>query len=209
MKKTPSRRRAPLFEVRHSRIHGFGVFAARRIRKGTTIIEYLGDRLSHAQADARYEDKDPDDNHTFLFTVDAKIVIDAGVNGNEARYINHGCDPNCESSMRGKRIFIEAIRTIQPGEELAYDYQIQRDGDDAPNVDEVFACRCGAANCRGSMLEAPKKPRTAQRLAARRAPNRAAGAAGKKDATRKRPARRGGQRRETLQARHRLDDIYS
>jgi uncharacterized protein len=173
MKKTPSRRRAPLFEVRHSRIHGFGVFAARRIRKGTTIIEYLGDRLSHAQADARYEDKDPDDNHTFLFTVDAKIVIDAGVNGNEARYINHGCDPNCESSMRGKRIFIEAIRTIQPGEELAYDYQIQRDGDDAPNVDEVFACRCGAVTCRGSMLEAPKKPRKA----ARRAPYRAAGAA--------------------------------
>ena len=200
MKKPPSRRRAPLFEVRHSRIHGFGVFAARRIRKGTTIIEYLGDRLSHAQADARYEDKDPDDNHTFLFTVDAKIVIDAGVNGNEARYINHGCDPNCESSMRGKRVFIEAIRTIQPGEELAYDYQIQRDSDDAPNVDEVFACRCGAATCRGSMLEAPKKPRKA----ARRAPNRAAGTAEKKDAARKRPARRGGQRRETLKARRRL-----
>jgi len=200
MKKTPPRRRAPLFEVRHSRIHGFGVFAARRIRKGTTIIEYLGDRLSHAQADARYEDKDPNDNHTFLFTVDARIVIDAGVNGNEARYINHGCDPNCESSMRGKRIFIEAIRTIQPGEELAYDYQIQRDSDDAPNVDEVFACRCGAATCRGSMLEAPKKPRKA----ARRAPNRAAGTAEKKDAARKRPARRGGQRRETLKARRRL-----
>ena len=199
MKKTPSRRRAPLFEVRHSRIHGFGVFAARRIRKGTTIIEYLGDRLSHAQADARYEDKDPNDNHTFLFTVDARIVIDAGVNGNEARYINHGCDPNCESSMRGKRVFIEAIRTIQPGEELAYDYQIQRDSDDAPNVDEVFACRCGAATCRGSMLEAPKKLRKKPR----RAPNRAAGAAGKKDAARKRTARRGGQRRKTLEERHR------
>lgn len=195
MKKTPPRRRAPLFEVRHSRIHGFGVFAARRIRKGTTIIEYLGDRLSHAQADARYEDKDPNDNHTFLFTVDAKIVIDAGVNGNEARYINHGCDPNCESSMRGKRIFIEAIRTIQPGEELAYDYQIQRDSDDAPNVDEIFACRCGAANCRGSMLEAPKKPRKKPH----RAPNRAAGRAGTKK-TRAATGRRGSQRRETLKA---------
>ena len=61
----------------------------RRIRKGTTIIEYLGDRVSHAQADARYKDKSPDDNHTFLFTVDAKTVIDAGVDGNEARFINH------------------------------------------------------------------------------------------------------------------------
>jgi hypothetical protein len=161
------------------------VFAARRIRKGTTIIEYLGDRVSHAQADARYEDKDPNDNHTFLFTVDAKTVIDAGVNGNEARYINHGCDPNCESTTVKKRIFIEAIRTIQPGEELAYDYQIQRDDDDAPNVDVIYACRCGAKNCRGTMLEAAKKPRKP----ARRAPSRVAA---KKSATRKRAARRGG-----------------
>jgi uncharacterized protein len=184
MKKPPSRRRTPLFKVRHSPIHGYGVFAARRIRKGTTIIEYLGDRVSHAVADARYEDKDPNDNHTFLFTVDAKTVIDAGVDGNEARYINHGCDPNCESTTLNKRIFIEAIRTIQPGEELSYDYQIQRDSDDAPNVDQVYACRCGAKNCRGSMLEAAKKPRKP----ARRAPRRAAG---KKAASRKRATRRG------------------
>jgi SET domain-containing protein len=184
MKKPPPRRRTPLFEVRHSPIHGYGVFALRRIRKGTTVIEYLGDRVSHAQADARYEDKDPNDNHTFLFTVDARTVIDAGVNGNEARYINHGCDPNCESTTVNKRIFIEAIRTIQPGEELAYDYQIQRDSDDEPNVDQVYACRCRAKSCRGSMLEAAKKPRKP----ARRAPKRAAG---KKDAARKRAARRG------------------
>jgi SET domain-containing protein len=151
--------RTPLFEVRHSRVHGYGVFALRRIRKGTTIIEYLGERLSHARADARYDDKDPRDNHTFLFTVDAKTVIDAGVNGNEARYVNHGCDPNCESTVRKGRIFIEAIRTIRPGEELAYDYQIQRDDDDPADVDVIFACRCGAATCRGSMLEAPKKPK--------------------------------------------------
>ena len=186
MKKAPPRRRTPLFKVRHSPIHGYGVFALRRIRKGTTVIEYLGDRVSHAQADARYEDKDPNDNHTFLFTVDAKTVIDAGVNGNEARYINHGCDPNCESTTLNKRIFIEAIRTIRPGEELSYDYQIQRDSDDAPNVDEVYACRCGAKSCRGSMLEPPKKPRKP----ARRAPMRAA--AKKKDQGRKRAARRGG-----------------
>jgi uncharacterized protein len=185
MKKPARPRRTPLFEVRHSPIHGYGVFAARRIRKGTTVIEYLGDRVSHAQADARYEDKDPNDNHTFLFTVDAKTVIDAGVNGNEARYINHGCDPNCESTTVKKRIFIEAIRTIQPGEELAYDYQIQRDDDDAPNVDVIYACRCGAKNCRGTMLEAAKKPRKP----ARRAPSRVAA---KKSATRKRAARRSG-----------------
>jgi hypothetical protein len=56
-------------------------------------------------------------------------------------------------------VFIEAIRTIQPGEELAYDYQIQRDADDEPDVDEVYACRCGAATCRGSMLEPKPKPK--------------------------------------------------
>ncbi len=152
-------RRPPMIEVRHSRIHGHGVFALRRIRKGTHIIEYRGDRVSHREADQRYDGKDPADNHTFLFTVDANTVIDGGSNGNDARYINHGCDPNCQSVTVAKRIFIEALRTIQPGEELAYDYQIQRDVDDLPDVDEIFACRCGALSCRGSMLEAPEKPR--------------------------------------------------
>jgi SET domain-containing protein len=151
--------RKPLFEVRHSRIHGYGVFALRRIRKGTMVIEYLGDRVSHTLANERYEHKDPKDGHTFLFTVDAKTVIDAGVDGNEARFINHGCDPNCQTVNTNKRIFIEALRTVQPGEELAYDYQIQRDDDDPADVDVTFACRCGAKSCRGSMLEAPKMKR--------------------------------------------------
>jgi len=155
----PSGRRSPMIEVRHSPIHGHGVFALRRIRKGTTVLEYRGDRVSHEAADARYEDKASTDNHTFLFTVDSRTVIDAGVNGNEARFINHGCDPNCQSVIWRKRVYIEAIRTIQPGEELAYDYQIQRDPDDAPDVDAIFACRCGAASCRGSMLEPARKPR--------------------------------------------------
>ena len=149
-----------MIEVRHSPIHGHGVFALRRIRKRTTIIEYLGDRVSHAQADARYQDKDPKDSHTFLFTVDAKTVIDGGVDGNDARFINHACDPNCQSTIMAKRVFIEALRTIQPGEELSYDYQIQRDAGDAHDVEEIFACRCGARRCRGSMLEEPKKPRS-------------------------------------------------
>lgn len=147
----------PMIEVRHSPIHGYGVFALRRIRKGTTVVEYLGERISHEEADARYAEKGSQDNHTFLFTVDAKTVIDAGVNGNEARYINHACDPNCQSARAERRIFVESIRTIQRGEELAYDYQFQRDSDDAPDVEEVFACRCGGHNCRGSMLEAAPK----------------------------------------------------
>ena len=164
----PAAPKAPLFEVRHSRVHGHGVFALRRIRKGMTIVEYLGDRVTHEEADARYADKDPVDGHTFLFTVDAKTVIDAGVNGNEARFVNHGCDPNCQTVDIGKRIFIEARRTIRPGEELAYDYRIQRDADDPPDVDKIFACRCGAAHCRGSMLVRRKKKLRGKKRAPRK-----------------------------------------
>jgi hypothetical protein len=164
-------------EVRNSPVHGSGVFALRKIRKGSIIIEYLGDRVTHEEVDERYADKLETDSHTFLFTVNSKIVIDAGSNGNDARFINHSCDPNCESTIKKKRVFIEAIRTIQPGEELNYDYAIGRDADDAANVDEIFACRCGAANCRGNMLEPRKTPRT--RRKGRAAKRSAAGSRGK------------------------------
>ena len=158
---------APLIEVRESQLHGLGVFAARRIRKGTRVIEYLGERVSHAEADRRYESKDAGDAHTFLFIVDRRTVIDAGVDGNDARFVNHACAPNCESVIEDRRVFIDAIRTIQPGEELTYDYQIQREPGDAPDVDEVFACRCGAATCRGSMLWPPRRTEAARRLGRR------------------------------------------
>ena len=190
MKKRSGRK--PLFEVRHSPIHGYGVFALRRIRKGTTVTEYLGDRVTHEEADARYENKDPNDNHTFLFTVDSKTVIDGGVGGNDARFINHGCDPNCESTTQNKRIFVEAVRTIQPGEELAYDYQIQRDPDDPPDVDEIFACRCGAQKCRGSMLAARRKPRKKSRGAApKKSAKKKTRASSRRTAAQRRPAAAG------------------
>jgi SET domain-containing protein len=151
--------REPFYKVRRSKVHGLGAFATRRIRKGTRITEYLGDRISHAEADNRYEGKDEDDNHTFLFIVDRKTVIDAGVGGNDARFINHGCDPNCESVTEDRRVFIEALRTIEPGEELKYDYSIGRADSDPPNVDEIYACRCGAEKCRGVMLWPAKRPK--------------------------------------------------
>jgi SET domain-containing protein len=144
--------RPDMLRVRRSRLHGRGVFARRPIRKGTRVLEYLGDRISHRDADERYGYKSADDNHTFLFIVNRSVVIDGGANGNDARFINHSCDPNCESLIDARRVFIEAVRTIAPGEELTYDYQIGRDKEDPPNVDEIFACRCGAASCRGSML---------------------------------------------------------
>ncbi len=91
----------PMIEVRHSPIHGYGVFALRRIRKGTAVVEYLGERISHEEADARYAEKGSRDNHTFLFTVDSSTVIDAGVDGNEARYINHALRSELRKRPRG------------------------------------------------------------------------------------------------------------
>jgi len=158
--------RPDMMRVRRSRLHGRGAFAVRQIRKGTRIIEYLGDRITHRQADLRYENKSERDNHTFLFIVDRGVVIDGGVSGNEARFINHCCDPNCESVIDDRRVFIEAIRTVKPGEELTYDYQIGRDRSDPPDVDEIYACLCGAKKCRGSMLWPPKR-KTRAKVAAK------------------------------------------
>jgi uncharacterized protein len=156
-------RNSDMILVRRSRVHGRGVFARRRIRKGTRVVEYLGERVSHREADRRYEDKERSDNHTFLFIVDRRTVIDAGVDGNAARFINHSCDPNCESVIERQRIFIEALRTIQPGEELCYDYRIGRDRTDPPDIDRIFACRCGSESCRGSMLWPRRRAASARR----------------------------------------------
>jgi len=163
---------APLYTVRRSKIHGSGVYAAREIPKGTRIVEYLGERISHAQADARYEEKGQDDGHTFLFVVSSKVVIDAGVDGNDARFINHSCDPNCETVIEGGRVFIEAVRDIRKGEELGYEYGLTWESTDDPDELANYACRCGAAKCRGSMLDPvpldKKRAKQAKRKAARK-----------------------------------------
>lgn len=152
----------PRVEVRDSSLHGRGVFVLAPIARGTRIFEYLGERITHAEADQRYDHKAPHDNHTFLFIADEHTVIDAGIGGNEARFVNHACEPNCESVIEGSRVFIDALRDIAAGEELSYDYQIRRERDDPADIDAIFACRCGAARCRGSMLW-PAKRRPAKR----------------------------------------------
>ena len=141
-----------MIRVRRSGIHGHGVFATRPIPRGTRVIEYVGERVSHEEADRRYEYRPVHDAHTFLYIVDDDTVVDAGVGGNEARYINHCCKPNCEANVMRGRIWIRTIRNIQPGQELFYDYQIGRDPDDPPDIDEIFACHCRASKCRGTML---------------------------------------------------------
>ena len=152
-RKEADRYEPPPVETRDSGIHGRGVYATRTIKKGVRIIEYLGERITHAEADRRYERKGDDDGHTFLFIASRRTVIDAGVNGNEARFINHSCDPNCETVIENGRVFIESIKRIKPGEELAYDYQLTWDSTDDPVELALYACRCGAKDCRGTMLD--------------------------------------------------------
>lgn len=131
----------------------------RRIRKGQRIIEYVGERITQEEADRRYDDDKMDRHHTFLFAVDDDVIIDAAVKGNDARFINHSCDPNCQAVDEDGRIFIEAIRNIQPGVELAYDYRYERDPDDGPKREALYPCRCGTVRCRGTLLAPPKRRR--------------------------------------------------
>jgi hypothetical protein len=154
------------FAVRGSKIAGRGAFAVRPIAKGERIVEYLGERVSHAVADARYDDHKGGLHHTFLFTVSRKVVIDATVNGNEARFINHSCDPNCESVIEGGRVFIDAAKPIKTGTELTYDYAYTRDGSETEEDETgLYGCRCGAKTCRGTIL-APLSQAALRRRAA-------------------------------------------
>jgi SET domain-containing protein len=145
--------RPRLFAVRGSAIHERGAFATRAIRRGSRIVEYLGERLLHGEADARYRDEGGEGHHTFLFRVDRDTVIDAAAGGNAARFLNHSCDPNCAVAIEKGRVFIDAIRDIAAGEELTYDYAFPREtADDDPRAAARFACRCGARRCRGTLL---------------------------------------------------------
>jgi len=129
------------------------VFARRRIRSGSRIIEYIGERLDAAAFEARYGGAAAEDPHTMLFSLGSGGSIDASVGGNAARFINHSCAPNCEAIQEGDRIFIFAIRNIPPGAELAYDYALQIEANPTAARLRKYGCRCGAPTCRGSVLD--------------------------------------------------------
>jgi len=141
------------YAVRPSRTHGRGVFATRTIRKGERIIEYRGARLPRDVADERPSSDPADSYHTMLFELDDGTVIDASLRGNAARWINHGCNPNCEAMEdEDGRVFIFAKRSIRAGEELRYDYCLGYEGRLTRAAQRAFACHCGAPRCRGTML---------------------------------------------------------
>jgi hypothetical protein len=171
------------FELRTSTIQGRGAFATRFIRKGARIIEYTGERISQEEADERYDDAAMGRHHTFLFNIDEDTVIDAAREGNDARFINHSCEPNCQAFQEGDRIFIYAKRDIPPGEELSYDYGYERTEDMGPEEEKLYVCRCGTPSCRGTILAPPKPPEPEKKPAARKksgASRKKGGAAGKK-----------------------------
>jgi len=148
------------FELRHSRIQGTGAFATRPIRKGLRIVEYAGERITHAQANERYDDEAMGRHHTFLFSLNSRYCIDGSRRGNDARFFNHSCDPNCEACVVGKRIFIYALRDIEAGEELCYDYAYEADSPPTPSEKKLYRCRCGAKNCRKTILKYQPPKRT-------------------------------------------------
>jgi len=141
---------------------GIEIASMADIPAGTRLVEYKGRVMTHRQADNLY-DGSSETGHTFLFTLNDKYVIDANIDGNSARWINHSCAPNCEAVLdededdgSKSRVFIEAIRAIKPGEELTYDYGITLSERHTPRLKKIWACRCGSKKCTGTMLR-PKR----------------------------------------------------
>ncbi|MEH3085082.1 MAG: SET domain-containing protein-lysine N-methyltransferase [Xylophilus ampelinus] len=145
-------------QVRRSGVHGKGVFALRGIAAGEVLIEYVGEIISWQEAQDRHPHDPSQPNHTFYFHIDDDRVIDAAHGGNSSRWINHACDPNCETDERGGRIFIRALRDIAAGEELTYDYGLTLDERYTPRLKAEYPCWCGAPNCRGTLLAPKRRP---------------------------------------------------
>jgi SET domain-containing protein len=148
--------RLPVYEVRKSPVHGNGVFARRAIGAGERIIEYRGERIAWEEATRRAEESGGPVNHTFYFSLADGRVIDGGRRGNDARWINHACEPNCEAYEDDGRVYIHALRDIEAGEELNYNYALIYDERHTPALKRLFECRCGTPGCTGTML-APKR----------------------------------------------------
>ena len=142
--------------IRSSAIHAAGCYTTSRIPKGVKVVEYTGPRITKDEADERFKDS----IITSLFGIGdgSKVISGHGM----AMYINHSCDPNCETDELNGRVWIISLRNIAPGEELTYDYNLY-DGDD----DEA-RCYCGAATCRQTMYspeEIARRKRAARRKA--------------------------------------------
>ena len=130
-----------LVEFRSSPIHGHGGFAARDVRSGTRLIEYLGERIDKTEAHRRCEANNP-----FIFYLDEETDLDGNVDWNPARWFNHSCEPNCEAENDEGHIWIVALRDLVAGEELTFNY-----GYDITEY-RAYPCLCGTQACVGYIV---------------------------------------------------------
>jgi len=157
--------------MRRSDVHGNGVFALQDLAEGETLIEYKGEVINWKEALRRHPHDPAQPNHTFYFHIDDGRVIDGNVKGNDARWINHSCEPNCEADETDGRVYIKALRNIAAGEELNYDYGLIIDEPYTPKLLSEFPCWCGSEQCRGTLLtpkdedEEKKKKKKAKKKA--------------------------------------------
>jgi SET domain-containing protein len=141
-----------LIIVKESKIHHKGVFASKDIAKGTKVIEYIGDKLSKEESDKRADEqlekaaKDHKEGLVYIFELNDEFDIDGNVPENDAKYINHSCNPNCEIENDGQHIWIVAKRDIKKNEELYYNYGYD------PEDFEDHPCLCGSDNCVGYIV---------------------------------------------------------
>jgi SET domain-containing protein len=163
-KNRKSSARDVLWEERSSGIHGRGIFAAAKIKKGARIIEYVGEKITKKEAVRRAarqitrNRKNVEEGAVYIFEINSRYDIDGNVDWNPARFINHSCDPNCETLNDNGHIWIEAIRKIKPGEELTYNY-----GYDVENYQD-HPCRCGSKKCVGYIVRKSQWKKLAKQI---------------------------------------------
>jgi len=119
-------------EVKNSGIHRHGVFAKIDIPKNTKIVEYIGEKITPEEGEIRPRErtenhlKDPENNAgTYIFILDDEVYLDGNIPENDAKYINHSCEPNCEIEIKNKRIWIHSLRNIKKGEEIHIQLRIR------------------------------------------------------------------------------------
>ena len=137
---------------------GLGLFATRPIKKRARLAEYKGPLL-----DVKAAEKAENSGNRYLFEVNSKWTIDGKGRKNIARYFNHSCNPNSDSSIRGKRVFVYTLRAIKPGEELTYNYG----NDYLKNVIGKSNCQC--TRCRKRRAKRAAELRAARKRKAARA----------------------------------------
>lgn len=148
-----------------SGLHGYGLFARDFIPRGEKIIEYVGERITKAEAQRREDQRlarRAAGGHgcVYIFELNQRHDLDGDVAWNLARRINHSCGPNCETQSDRGRIWVVARRDIAADEELTYDYGF-------PYSEwREHPCRCGAKECVGFIVNTGQRWRVRQQLAA-------------------------------------------